>query len=658
MFNTILIANRGEIACRIIKTARRLGIKTVAIYSTADRDGVHVALADEAFCVGEPSAKSSYLNIDAIVKVACLSGAQAIHPGYGFLSENPQFARACADANIVFIGPSIKALEAMGSKQTAKHLLEHTGVPLTPGYHGTDQSDDRLRAECEQLGYPVLLKAASGGGGKGMRTIHKACEFQEALAGARREALAYFADDTMLIEKLIQKPRHIELQLFADNHGQMVHLFERDCSIQRRHQKIIEEAPAPNLSQTLRESLAQSAIAVARAIDYRGAGTVEFLVDEQEQFYFMEMNTRLQVEHPVTELITGLDLVEWQLRIAANEPLPRSQPHLIAHGHAIECRIYAEDPTQDFMPSIGRISFLQEPVGDGIRIDSGVRCHSSISMHYDAMIAKLIAWGDNREQALQRMQQALAHYHIGGVKTNLSFLQAILSHPHFIASEITTHFLSHESLSLHAPDPELGVQMAACMTYLSEYAMCNSLDADAFGWQMHLKGYWDVCFSVNHLSQTVRIIPNGSNQLTLTINNLTTHWQAHLVGNTLHLDDGQQHRQAIVDSKPHGYTFYTACGVITVIRTNQQTVYNTTPTIAQLTAPMPATIVAVLKTIGDVVQVGETLMILEAMKMEHTIKAPEDGVISDIFYPVGTQVSEGVQLLALTSDDATTRNDA
>ena len=409
MFNKILIANRGEIACRIIKTARRLGIETVAVYSTADKDALHVKLADQAFCIGEPATSASYLNIDAIIKAATLSGAQAIHPGYGFLSENPDFARACTKANLVFIGPSIEALNIMGSKQLAKQTLEKTDVPLTPGYHGVDQSDETLFDQAVKLGFPVLLKAANGGGGKGMRAVFKAQEFKQALDGARREATAFFANDTLLIEKLIQTPRHIEIQLMADNHGQVVHLFERDCSIQRRHQKIVEEAPAANLPEELRQRLANAAITVAKAIHYSGAGTIEFLVENNTNFYFMEMNTRLQVEHPVTEMITGLDLVEWQLRIAANEPLPCKQQDIKAHGHAIECRIYAEDPNNNFMPSIGQLHFLQEPHGEGVRIDTGVSVNASISMHYDPMISKLISWGETRADAQHRMDYALKH---------------------------------------------------------------------------------------------------------------------------------------------------------------------------------------------------------------------------------------------------------
>ena len=671
MFNKILIANRGEIACRIIKTARRLGIESVAIYSTADRDSLHVSLADHAFCVGEPAASASYLNIDAIIAVAIESGAQAIHPGYGFLSENPAFARACADTGIVFIGPSIEAIKAMGSKQLAKQMLEKTSVPLTPGYHGQDQSDSRLRKESERMGFPVLLKAANGGGGKGMRAVHNIAEFDQALAGARRESLSCFADDTLLVEKLIQNPRHIELQIMADNHGQVVHLFERDCSIQRRHQKIIEEAPAPNLSATLRMSMAEAAVAVARAIDYRGAGTIEFLVDEDEHFYFMEMNTRLQVEHPVTEMITGLDLVEWQLRIANNEPLPRTQEHIHAHGHALECRIYAEDPQHDFIPSIGQLHFLQEPTGDGIRIDSGVTRNSAISMHYDPMIAKLIAWGETREEARHRLHQALKHYYICGVKTNIAFLQAIINHSKFINTELSTGFLSQETLDLPSPDPKLALYMAACVDYLASRQTQDALHADTFGWQNHLSSHWDTLYVVHGEEHTIRITPVSGDQVMLEQRHPNRHHPERSEGapksdsapcrqeifhcvqadGTLHISNGKQSRQTLFQTIKNNLIFFTESGPITVERANTQHVSNDkTAAIGQLTAPMPATVVAIMKTIGDQIKAGDCLVVLEAMKMEHTIHAPADGQLTDIFYDIGAQVNEGAQLVAMEID--------
>ncbi|MCC5014104.1 MULTISPECIES: acetyl/propionyl/methylcrotonyl-CoA carboxylase subunit alpha [unclassified Legionella] len=650
MFNKILIANRGEIACRVIKTARQMGIHTVAIYSTADKDSQHVSQADSAFCVGDATAKNSYLNIEAIIAAAKTSGAQAIHPGYGFLSENPLFAQACADAGIVFVGPSIAAMEAMASKQVAKQLLEKTGVPLTPGYHGSDQSDERLLQEARQIGFPVLLKAASGGGGKGMRAVYKEAEFSQALAGARREAMASFRDDTMLIEKLISNPRHVEVQIMADNYDQIVHLFERDCSIQRRHQKIIEEAPAPNLTATMRQGLAEAACEVARSIAYRGAGTVEFLVDgDKNHFYFMEMNTRLQVEHPVTEMITGFDLVAWQLKIAANEPLPCLQETIAAHGHAFECRIYAEDPQQGFLPSIGQLRFLHEPAGSGIRIDSGVSLHSHITMHYDPMIAKLITWGETRDQALQRMQYALANYAVGGVKTNIAFLQAICRHPRFAKADLSTDFLTQEAINLPLPDERLALLAVASYDYL----VLNNNETDplrnsSFAWQMHLSSYWYWRYFIEGQQQEIKILPLTNTSFKVKISEEEFTLSPRLIADKLYLDDGQQMREILVDNQGPKITLYLAQGPLVIERFNWQ---NFDPQVAtkkgQLTAPMPATVVAILKNKGDKVKEGESLIVLEAMKMEHTIHAPKDGILAELFYDVGSQVSEGAELLAL-----------
>lgn len=648
MFKKVLIANRGEIACRIIKTCRQMGIQTIAIYSTADADSQHVAQADNAFCVGEAPAKESYLNITAIIAAAKASGAEAIHPGYGFLSENPLFAQACHEAGIVFIGPSISAMEAMASKQLAKQMLEKTAVPLTPGYHGSDQSDEHLLMEARRIGFPVLLKAANGGGGKGMRAVHKETDFSQALAGARREAMASFTDDTMLIEKLIVNARHVEVQIMADNHGHVVHLFERDCSIQRRHQKIIEEAPAPDLSDSMRKGLAEAACEVARSIDYRGAGTVEFLVDSDEHFYFMEMNTRLQVEHPVTEMITGFDLVAWQLKIAANEPLPCKQDQILAHGHAIECRIYAEDPHQDFIPSIGQLHFLQEPRGDGIRIDSGITCHSRITRYYDPMIAKLIAWGETRSQALRRLQQALAHYAIGGVKTNIPFLQAICQHPRFINADLCTDFLSQEIINLSAPDKHLALIMAASYDYLT--LTKNNEDpllTNSFAWQMHLTSHWYWRYLIEGEQSEIKIIPLTNDRFQLQIKDVELTLSPRLLANRLYIDNEHQTQHALVENQDQSITLYFEQGPITLERFSWQAFDAQVAKKGQLTAPMPATVVAILKNKGDKVKEGESLIILEAMKMEHTIHAPKDGVLAELFYDVGAQVNEGAELLAL-----------
>ena len=650
MFNTLLIANRGEIACRIIKTANRLGIKSIAIYGTADQNSLHVAMASQAFCIGAPEARASYLNIDAIIAVARQSGAEAIHPGYGFLSENPEFARACLDAGIVFVGPSVSAMEMMASKQLAKQHLSNSSVPLTPGYHGTEQSDKILSQEAQKIGFPVLLKAASGGGGKGMRIVQSQMEFQAALESARREAKASFGDDIMIIEKYINDPRHIEIQLMADNFGNIVHLSERDCSIQRRHQKIIEEAPAPHLSTTLRNQLAEAAIAVAHQIDYRGAGTVEFLVEDNNNFYFMEMNTRLQVEHPVTEQILGLDLVEWQLRIAANEPLPASQLEINPQGHAIECRIYAEDPHQQ-LPSTGTIHFLQEPFGEGLRIDTGVQLHSEITLYYDPMIAKLIAYGSSREEAISRMHQALQHYAIGGVKTNLPILQAIIEHPQFKSGRFSTHFLNQNTLQLPSPDPLWGLLIAASADYLHlNKSSHSSLEKDAFAWQMHLKTQWTWCYLINDVSHVLTIKPINAHQLAIDTPTETFMLQAQQTGNLISVDDGKQIRRALIDLRGAQLNLYGASGVMCIERFNwKQKPLETDNSKHQLSSPMPATIIAILKQVGDKITAGEPLIVLEAMKMEHMILAPNDGILAEIFYEVGNQVSEGAELLALNA---------
>lgn len=645
MFNKLLIANRGEIACRIIKTAKRLGITTVAIYSTIDRDSLHVTLADEAYCIGDAAAKTSYLNIEAIINAATLSQAQAIHPGYGFLSENAAFARACAQANIIFVGPSINALDIMGSKQQAKQLLETKHVPLTPGYHGLNQSDEHLLKEAKKIGFPVLLKAANGGGGKGMRAVHHEKEFKEALLGARREARAYFNDELMLIEKLIETPRHIEVQLMADNHGHIVHLFERDCSLQRRHQKIIEEAPAPSLDDKIKQTLFDAAIDVAKAIDYRGAGTVEFLV-ANDNIYFMEMNTRLQVEHPVTEMITGLDLVEWQLRIAANEPLPASQEELQVQGHAIECRICAEDPEHDFLPSTGTIDYLKEPIGHHIRIDTGIRAGDSISQYYDPMIAKLITHGRNREEAIHRMQQALSNYALSGVKTNIVFLQAILQTSAFLKAELNTHFLNNIPIVLKKPDERIALMMAASMDYLKASHAVDPLHAETFGFQMNVSTHWTTSYRVNDAEHTLIIHPLKQNSLTIEAHAQNTTLHLTHENDTIRIDTGKARFHARVLCLSNGYTFFTPHGPITVTRKNlnDQALEKNTQE-HHLNAPMPATVVALLKQKGDHVQAGEGLMVLEAMKMEHTILAPENGQLIDIYYAIGAQVPEGAQLV-------------
>ena len=472
MFRKILIANRGEIACRVIKTARRLGVRTVAVFSEADANARHTRLADEAVLIGPPAARDSYLAIDRIIAAARQTGAEAIHPGYGFLSENEDFAAACAANGIVFIGPPVEAIRAMGSKSAAKTLMETTAVPLVPGYHGDKQDKIFLQKEADRIGYPVLLKPSAGGGGKGMRIVTAASEFADALASCKREATSSFGDDHVLIEKYVTRPRHVEIQVFADRHGHCVYLFERDCSVQRRHQKVLEEAPAPGMTESRRRDMGEAAVAAARAVNYVGAGTVEFIADQDGRFYFMEMNTRLQVEHPVTEMITGQDLVEWQLRVAAGEPLPLTQEQLAIRGHSLEARIYAEDPDKGFLPSTGKLVHLAPPPESlHVRVDTGVEQGDEITPYYDPMIAKLIVWDQTRELALQRMLQALAQYRIVGVANNVEFLSRLVACPAFTRADLDTGLIERERDFLFPQQgdaPDQAYLIAALATLLRE----------------------------------------------------------------------------------------------------------------------------------------------------------------------------------------------
>jgi 3-methylcrotonyl-CoA carboxylase alpha subunit len=654
MFSTLLIANRGEIACRIIRTAQKHGLRTIAVYSEADRESLHVHMADEAIYLGPAEATQSYLNIDAIIHAAKISGAEAIHPGYGFLSENPAFARACAAHDLIFVGPPVAAMELMASKQRAKQCLEKTSVPLTPGYHGDSQNDEDLLQAARKIGFPVLLKAAAGGGGKGMRSVTDEQQFKNALASARREAQASFGDDTMLIEKQIMNPRHVEMQIMSDHHGNTVHLFDRDCSIQRRHQKIIEEAPAPNLSQKLRDALAEAAITVAETINYRGAGTIEFLVADDEQFYFMEMNTRLQVEHPVTEMITGLDLVHWQLLIAAGKPLPLQQKNIKSHGHALECRVYAEDSEQGGLPSTGKLRVFEEPTGRAIRVDTGFVDHDTITRFYDPMLSKLIVWGETRDEALQRMQQALTHYHLGGVKTNLAFLHALISHPAFQAITFSTDFLDQTPIKL----PKLSIQhmlfIAASHDFIqSIQKQHDPMLYDTYAWQSHENLTWPLYYQYDDAIHTVHLTPITTRSFTWEHDGVCLTVQAEKLGEKIILDDGTQKLSAWAEVHDQKYIFYTPNGHAGITRLDNpiNTIQNHTAHHA-LTAPMPSTLVAILKTVGEHVKAGDDLLVLEAMKMEHTIRAPEDGHVSEIFYSIGSQVNEGVTLIAVSPLDA------
>jgi 3-methylcrotonyl-CoA carboxylase alpha subunit len=663
MFRKLLIANRGEIACRVIATARRLGIATVAVYSDADVRARHVELADEAWPIGPPPARQSYLAIGTIIDAALRSGAGAIHPGYGFLSENADFADACARAGIVFVGPPPAAIRAMGSKAAAKSLMEQSGVPLVPGYHGAAQDPATLRTEAERIGYPVLLKASAGGGGKGMRIVRQGDEFAAALDGAKSEARASFGDDHMLIEKYLTRPRHIEVQVFADTHGNVVSLFERDCSIQRRHQKVIEEAPAPGMNLARREAMGQAAIAAARAVGYVGAGTVEFIA-ENGQFYFMEMNTRLQVEHPVTEMITGLDLVEWQLRVAAGEKLPRLQHELHISGHAIEARVYAEDPARAFLPSIGTLLHLRQPRENlNVRVDTGVRAGDAITPSYDPMIAKLIVWDRDRAAAVRRLVAALDEYEVVGVRSNLDLLRAIAAQPDFAAAQLDTGFIERHDAELLPPSdpPSALVWAAASLAVLIDEA--SRMEAKAArsndpgspwarpdAWRLNGAGYQDLEFREGETTIRIRAhaLTEGGFRLTLPDGAAVARAHEDADGMTLWLD-GVRHRVAVVR---RGDEF------VVIHRGHNHALRRIDPLAPpaqahagddRLAAPIPARVVRVLVRPGDRVAKGAPLLVLEAMKMEITLSAPVEGIIAAVRHAVDDMVEEGTELVTFVS---------
>ncbi|MCP5204140.1 MAG: acetyl/propionyl/methylcrotonyl-CoA carboxylase subunit alpha [Pseudomonadales bacterium] len=657
MFTKILIANRGEIACRVIKTAHRMGIATVAVYSDADREALHVRMADEAVHIGAAPARESYLLAERILEAALATGAQAIHPGYGFLSENAAFARACAERGVVFIGPPAAAIEAMGSKSAAKRIMEQAQVPLVPGYHGDDQDPAVLRAAADEMGYPVLLKATAGGGGKGMRQVWSAAEFDAALAAAQREAAASFGDDSMLVEKYLTKPRHVEIQVFCDNAGSGVYLAERDCSVQRRHQKVIEEAPAPGMSGELRRRMGETAVTAAQAIDYRGAGTVEFLLDEDGSFYFMEMNTRLQVEHPVTEMITGQDLVEWQLRVAAGQPLPLAQEQVRIHGHAFEARVYAEDPDNDFLPVTGTLSYLQPPDESlHVRVDTGVRQGDEVSVYYDPMIAKLIVWDESRERALQRLARALAAYRIGGTVTNLDFLYNLATCQPFVEAQLDTGFIDkHAELIFHQrqQDLERELPLAALALLLDKQARgAPRACLDPFSpWQQ--SNAWRLnephshrltlhCHGADHPVEVEQagggyIVRAAGRELRLL---------GELNGDTLQLDVEGHRQRGTLARTPDGYTLYLAGGACHFREVLPDTgEADAGGAAGGLAAPMNGTIVALLAEPGSRVEADTPLLVMEAMKMEHTIRAPAAGTVNAFYYQPGDLVDGGAELL-------------
>ena len=667
MFKKILIANRGEIACRVAATARRMAIKTVAVYSDADASAKHVAYCDEAVHIGGSAPKDSYLHWERIIEAAKATGAQAIHPGYGFLSENEEFAHACAAAGLVFIGPPPSAIRAMGLKAESKQLMEKAGVPLIPGYHGSDQSPALLKSEADRIGYPVLIKASAGGGGKGMRAVDKTEDFDEALQSCKREAITSFGNDVVLIEKYAQRPRHIEIQVFGDTHGNYVYLFERDCSVQRRHQKVLEEAPAPGMTEAMRQQMGEAAVAAARAVNYVGAGTVEFIVEQRANgamnFFFMEMNTRLQVEHPVTEAITGLDLVEWQLRVASGEKLPLMQSELRINGHAIEARICAESPDNNFLPATGTLHVYEKPACSSferstVRIDDGVRQGDTISPFYDSMVAKLIVHGQTREEALARLDEALAHTRIVGLNTNVQFLRYVVRSDSFANANLDTALIPREQAALFNQEP-IGLAMSAAasiaQTLLSEGALEN---ADPFsrrdGWQSHGVTLRRFEFEFHGASAKAELTYLHDGVLHLEVLDPAGDAVGPLVFSKVSggIDLQFAGRRMLVEIHQHGEInhVFAAMGAtrITVIDRLAHAGEAHADT-GRLTAPMPGKVVSFAVKAGDKVSKGQALAVMEAMKMEHSIAAPADGVVAELLYAPGDQVAEGAELLKITS---------
>jgi len=691
MFTKILIANRGEIACRVAATARRLGIRTVAVYSDADIAARHVAACDEAVHIGGSAPRDSYLQWERILQAARATGAQAVHPGYGFLSENEAFAQACADAGLVFIGPSPAAIRAMGLKAESKQLMETAGVPLVPGYHGTNQDPALLQREADRIGYPVLIKASAGGGGKGMRAVDRAGDFAAALASCQREARSSFGDDAVLIEKYLQRPRHIEIQVFGDTRGNYVYLFERDCSVQRRHQKVLEEAPAPGMTPELRQQMGEAAVAAARAVHYVGAGTVEFIVETMSAarplegakapsvggaahaeasvgaFYFMEMNTRLQVEHPVTEAITGQDLVEWQLRVASGEALPLLQHQLRMQGHAIEARICAENPDNNFLPATGRLNTFALPgctafarADGGVRVDSGVRQGDSISPYYDSMVAKLIVHGSTRQEALARLDAALAQTHIVGLQTNVQFLRRVVQSRSFAQSDLDTALIPREAAVLfHQESVGLPLAAAALVAHTLQQEQQAVAAADASGWI----DPWAQRDGWRPFGSLVRTFPVEFQGAPHTVRLSTRHGgglELEVKGETCTLafqpgpDGALVLLLGAVRTPVHVYQNGTATHVFTghgatqIIAIDALThAGDSSDAGGQLTAPMPGKVVSFAVSPGDTVKKGQVLAVMEAMKMEHMIAAPADGVVAELLFAPGDQVSDGAELLRL-----------
>jgi len=662
MFKKILIANRGEIACRVAATARRMGIQTVAVYSEADARAQHVLACDEAVLIGGPAPRDSYLQWERILAAAKATGAQAIHPGYGFLSENEGFAQACAASGVVFIGPPASAILAMGLKAESKRLMEAAGVPLVPGYHGADQDPALLKREADRIGYPVLIKASAGGGGKGMRAVMNGDEFDAALASCKREAINSFGDDAVLIERYVQRPRHIEIQVFGDMQGDCVYLFERDCSVQRRHQKVLEEAPAPGMTEQRRREMGEAAVAAAKAVGYVGAGTVEFIAEQDGRFYFMEMNTRLQVEHPVTEAITGLDLVEWQLRVAAGQPLPLKQHELRIHGHAIEARVCAENPEAGFLPATGALDVLRWPAHSSfsrsnVRVDTGVVEGDAISPYYDSMVAKLIVWGEDRAQALARLDAALAATHIVGLQTNVAFLRRCAATASFAGADLDTGLIERERAALFG-QPGLPLDVAAAAVVAHTLAM-EAARQDADPWSRRdgfrltgdaVRGF-DLELDGQHHAVQLRRLHRGGMQLLVSgelvpfaVDSSSPERHTLLLGEGLALRRIPVHTYArgeqVTVFAPQGSATLTEVDVIAHAGEGGGAA-------GRLTAPMPGKLVALHVKAGDTVKAGQALAVMEAMKMEHTLNSPRDGKVAELLYAVGDQLTDGAELLRL-----------
>lgn len=661
MITSLLIANRGEIACRIIATAKKMGIRTIAVYSDADSHARHVKLADEAINIGPAASSESYLRGDKIIAAAKQTGAEAIHPGYGFLSENEDFADLCQQQNIIFVGPPVASIASMGSKSAAKAIMQEAGVPLVPGYHGSEQDAETLKAKAEEVGFPLLLKAAYGGGGKGMRVVESLAEFDQALASAKREAKSSFGNDKVLFERFIRNPRHVEIQVFCDEHGNAVYLAERDCSVQRRHQKVLEEAPAPALTERTRQAMGEAAIKAAQAIDYVGAGTVEFLYDQSGEFFFMEMNTRLQVEHPVTEMITGQDLVEWQLLVASGQPLPLAQNDIQVNGHAFEARIYAEDPDNDFLPCTGTIRHLRTPDGEpGVRIDTGITEGDEISSFYDPMIAKLIVWDTDRDRALLKLQRALRQYRLTGLTTNIDFLHRLASHPEFVQMNLTTEFIQQHEQSL-MPQLDIDVNQVATEAALydivsrqqaysatayfatdSPWHQANALrmnDADLHTVELQ---YQDQLHSITIEQRDAVFVTEAADS--------DLQWQVSINDDQMTVVCNGRRYQRFVCADDQELTVFTEQGPVTLHR------HKVTDTLVDeaahggLVAPMNGTIMEVLVSKGDSVEKDQPLVIMEAMKMEYTIRAGHAGEVTDVFYAAGDLVSDGDELIAMTEE--------